>query len=198
MKRLTERAVVELFKEASADPSSPPGTVELALAILGGDCFRYLPTGSVAGGAALCRVRDRWFIYIARSLAGHRLNHAVGHELGHLYCARAGYHPPHEEQLADRIGGALCAPTPAFLAAYRQHGPALRPLAKCFTLSRAGAALRLGETTSIPTVLASPDQIRVRGAEWGWPDDEHLRAGLPVTGATVRKVERGAMAYCAV
>lgn len=193
---LVERATAELFGEAGADLSRPSGTIDIALAVLGQDCFRYLPTSSVAGGAALCRVRDRWFIYIARTLTGHRLNHAVGHELGHLYCARIDHHPPDEEQIADQIAGALCAPRAAFLAAHREHGIALKPLAKCFTVSLAGAALRLGETTSIPTVVASREQVRLRGAEWDWPGEEHLRAGLPVTGATVRKVERGAIAYC--
>ncbi len=195
MDQLAERAAAELFKEAGADPANPPGTIDVALAILGSDCFRYLPTSSIAGGAALCRVRDRWFIYIARTLTGHRLNHAVGHELGHLYCARINHHPANEEQAADRIGGALCAPREAFLAAHREHGIALKPLAKCFTLSLAGAALRLGETTSIPTALISAEQVRIRGAAWDWPAEEHLKAGLPVKGARLRKVERGAVVY---
>jgi hypothetical protein len=196
MNQLIERAVAELFKEAGADPTRPDGTVELATAILGGDCFRYLPTGSLAGGAALCRVRGRWYIYIAKGMTGARLNHAVGHELGHLYCARINYHPANEEQIADRIGGALCAPKPAFLLAVREHGAALRTLARCFVLSMRGVTLRLGETTSMPTALASGEQVRFRGEAWDWPPNEHLQAGAVVAGAKLRKVERAAFAYC--
>lgn len=196
MDDLAEWAASELFQEAGADPASAVGAIEIAQGVLGADCFRYLPVSSLAGGAALCRVRNRWFIYIAKTLTGHRLNHAVGHELGHLFCARLGHHPADEEQLADRIGGALCAPRAAFLAAHREHGIALKPLAKCFTVSLAGAALRLGETTSIPVALADSAQVRIRGNDWDWPEEEHLRAGLPVVGAKLRRVERGAVAYC--
>lgn len=196
MDDIAEWAAVEFFLEAGAELSNPPGTVALARAVLGDDCFRYLPVNSMAGGAVLCRVAGRWFIYVARTLTGHRLNHAVGHELGHVYCSRINYHPADEEQVADRIGSALCAPRDAFLAAHREHGAALRPLARRFTMSMASAALRLGETTEMPIALARADRVRIRGAEWDWPDHGDLLAGVPVAGASVRKVERGALAYC--
>lgn len=194
MDDLAERAATELFREVGADSRTPPGVVQVAHVLLGEDCFRYLPSSSIAGGAALCRVRDRWFIYIAKTLTGPRLNHAIGHELGHFYCARAGIRPADEEQLADRIAGALCAPREAFLRAHQSHGIALAPLAAKFTLSLAGAALRLGETTRMPTALVKSETVRIRGASWDWPQ-ERLRACLPVSGARSRRLGRGSVAY---
>lgn len=195
MDEMAERAAIELFREAGADPRRPPGVVRVAQALLGDDCFRYLPTSSIAGGAALCRVRERWFIYIAKSLVGARLNHAIGHELGHYYCSRLGPRLADEEAMADRISAALCAPREAFLAAHQSHGVSLKPLASRFTLSLAGAALRLGETALIPTALVKAGRVRVRGGEWAWPPAEHLCSKLPVGGARVRNVGRDAVVY---
>lgn len=120
-----ERAADELLQQSGADLRSPLDLVELARALLGQDCFRYLPYNSFAGGAALMRSDDKWFICIARSLWGARLNHAIGHELGHYYCFLSGLrvNRTDEEQIADRIAVALVRRTGQLA---RRRGPHAR------------------------------------------------------------------------
>jgi len=105
-----------------------------------------------------------------------------------------GYRSADEEDLADRIGAALCAPRPAFTRALAIVGDRnLRRLSRVFVFSRGAAALRVAECTGSPVALLGPDKIRVRGRPWSWPSNDQgfriLSAGGP--GVRAARVERG-------
>jgi hypothetical protein len=198
MEQMAEEASLELHREAGLDPEDAPGAIDVAFGVLGGDCFRVLPPGALSMGAALCRIGGRWFIYYSPSLTGHRLNHAIGHELGHYFIARQGMKLENEEEVADRIGASVCAPMPAFARAVRERGPALRALADQFALSLAGTALRIGECTDVSTAVVESPVVRFRGRPWPWPTKVEMLSVSTLAGTKRRALGRGCAAFFAL
>lgn len=175
------------YRAASLDPDRPHIT-ELARALLGPAAIQRGPR-PVHGPAALIRVGDDWRIVLARSLPPLYAVFAVGHELAHWLLAQHGYDGNDEEAAADYLGAALLAPRRAFLAARRVLGDDLPALAKAFSTTETGAALRLGEVLRVPVAVVSPGLVRVRGPEgWNWPDEATVRGWARVRTAGLRKV----------
>lgn len=157
-----------------------PHVMRLAIALLGPGSIRRGPR-PIHGPAALLRVGDAWRIVLSRSLPQRYALFAIAHELGHWLIARHGLVGAagvgdDEERAADYLGGALLAPRRAFLAARRALGDDLSALAKTFSTTETGAALRLGEVLRLPLAVVAPQTVRVRGPEdWVWPDESTLR-----------------------
>jgi hypothetical protein len=178
MWEFVERAAEELYREAGLDPWRADGAAEVAAGILGPDCIRFVPGDALPGRAELARLKGRWRIFLHHRLSAEDMHHAIGHELGHLWVKRNLPNHPEEEELADRIGAALCAPHGPYMKAHRTYGWRPRKLGKLFVLRPHAAALRLGECTGSPVALVSPKRIRVRGNPWPWPEEASLRAAL--------------------
>lgn len=175
------------YREAGEDPARPNVT-RVARALLGAGSIVRGPR-PICGPAALIRVGTEWRIYLAHSVPPTYAAFAVGHELGHWLLARAGVRDNDEQPSADYLGGALIAPRPAFLAAYRAVGRDFRQLAAAFSTTETGAALRLGEVLHLPLAVISPALVRVRGPEeWAWPDESVLRRWARRPAPGIRKV----------
>lgn len=173
-----ERAAEELYREAGLDPARADGAAEVAAGVLGKDCIRFVRGDALPGRAELAKVGERWRIFLRMYIGAEDMHHAIGHELGHLWARRNMPGHPQEEEIADRIGAAVCAPHDAYMRAHRVHGWRPRALGKIFVLRPQAAALRLSECTGSPVALVSPKRIRVRGNPWPWPEEESLRAAL--------------------
>ena len=175
------------YRDASLDPEHPHIT-RLARALLGAGAIHRGPR-PLHGPAALIRVGEDWRIVLARSLPPVYAVFAVGHELAHWLLAKHGYEGDDEEAAADYLGAALLAPRRAFLAARRALGDDLPALAKAFSTTETGAALRLGEVLRVPVAVISPELVRVRGPEeWLWPDEATVRGWARGRMAGLRKV----------
>lgn len=175
------------YREAKLDLERPHVT-RLTRALLGSDAIQRGPR-PISGPAALIRVGDNWRIVLARALPPLYAVFAVGHELGHWLLARHGYAGDDEERAADYLAGALLAPRAAFIAARRAMGQDLPALAKTFSMTETGAALRLGEVVRVPLAVVAPATVRVRGPEnWVWPAESTLRSWAKRAMPGLRKV----------
>lgn len=97
------------------------------------------------------------------------------HELAEWRLQALDYREHDAEQQADAIAAALVMPRRAFLAELRHQGRRFSRLAKAFVTSETAVSLRYGETTTIPTAVIDPYQVRTRGDEYGWPAPPVLR-----------------------
>ncbi len=112
----------------------------------------------------------------------------VGHELAHLLLGRKHGEDSELEAACDYLGAALMAPRPAVRELYRRHGWNLRAIAREVVATQTWAALRLAETVGCPLAAVSPELVRVRGAEWGWPAASELRRHARRPGPGLKKV----------
>lgn len=192
----TERAAEELYREARLNPDQAVGAAEVAAGLLGPDCITLVPGSALPGRAELARVEGRWRIYLRRGASPEDMHHAIGHELGHLWVRRNMPGNADEEEIADRIGAALCAPRCAYLRAHEQHGWMPRRLGRMFVLRPGSAALRISECTGAPVALVTPRRVRIRGESWPWPEEPSLRLvahgePLPIPGVRPISLGRG-------
>jgi hypothetical protein len=111
-------------------------------------------------------------IHVRRGLNARQLNHAVAHELGEWQLHVWGYHGPEAEELAGRIGAALCVPRLAFHVAHRAIGDRVAELSRAFTVSESLMSLRVGECLGYPTALITRHRVRTRGRTWNWPSSD--------------------------
>lgn len=186
---VADRAALELYREAKLDPNDAAGAAEVAAGVLGDGCIRFVPGTALPGRAELARVKGEWRIYVRRGLATEHMHHAIGHELGHLWMRRQGLRWD-DEDLADQIGAAVCAPRAAYLAALTRLGPRFRQLGRLFVMHPGAAALRIAECTGEPAALVSRRRVRTRGNPWPWPSDAELRRRADVRGPGVVKVDQ--------
>ncbi len=183
-----EALAVETYERHRLDPAEPVSTYKLARLsghrivrppkLLG----RY-PSTTFHDGEGQC-------IAIRRTVPDDEAQWYVGHELAHLLLGKPHGAGAEIEAACDHLGAALMAPRPAVLALHRALGFDVSALATEVVATQTWAALRLGETLSIPLVTVGPIAVRVRGPEsWAWPDEPQLRrwaAGRP--GPGLRKV----------
>lgn len=163
----------EVYRQAAMDPADPPGPHDLAEALMGRGWLCYLPR-LASGWGFYSPVGDRERIYLRRGLTPMREAWTIYHELAerHLYPCRD---VDGKETACDQLAACLRAPREAFRALVADVGLDLLQLADAVICSQTSAALRYGETTGMPLVVVSPGDVRVRGDEWGWPDEHELR-----------------------
>lgn len=166
---VADLAVREIHQRARLDPSRAVGAVRIAVALLGERCIRLAPPRELPGPSALVCLDGGPVIHVRRGLTPRQLNHAVAHELGEWQLHLWGYHGSEAEELAGRIGAALCVPRLAFHVAHRDLGDNVPKLSRAFTVSESLMSLRLGECLGYPTALITPHRIRIRGEAWNWP-----------------------------
>lgn len=188
MEQLELEGIAEAaYRAVGQDPESPH-VLRLVRADLGPNAIRRGPR-PISGPAALVRIYDDWYIYLARSLPPRYALFATAHEYSHLLLHRHGYQGDDEERLADCLAAALIAPRAAFLRARRAFGDALPELANAFGTTETGAALRLGEVVRMPLAVVAPATVRVRGPEsFAWPNESTLRRWARQPGPGLRKV----------
>jgi hypothetical protein len=119
---------------------------------------------------------DGWRVSVNRSLAWPRQHFAIAHELAHWFYKKHGI--PHDEAMADALAAAIIAPRRAALALFNAVGLDLREFAETFEVTWTCAALRFGEVTWTPIATFSRQLVRVRGEDFGWPDERTLRRAL--------------------
>lgn len=167
---LADLAVSEVYDRARLDPAHAVGSVRLAVALLGERCIRLAPRRELPGRGALVWLGREPVIHLRRDLNPCQINHAVAHELGEWVLHLWRYKGVDAEELAGRIGAALCVPRPAFHLARQELGSSnLSELSRTFTVSESLMALRVGECLGYPTALITPRCIRTRGRPWQWP-----------------------------
>jgi len=166
---VADLAVSELYQRARLDPTRAIGAVRLAVAVFCERCISLAPPRELPGPSALVWGGPQPVIHVRRGLNPRQLNHAVAHELGEWQLHVWGYHGPEAEELAGRIGAALCVPRQAFHVARRAIGDDLSELSRAFTVSESLMSLRIGDCLGYPTALITPRRIRTRGKAWGWP-----------------------------
>lgn len=162
-----------LHRRVGSDPANPWPVNTIARRLLGDDCIQparpgACPSFAVEGGKPTIRV--------PRCASVERLNFLVAHEVSEWFLEDA--HLEWTELVADRLAAAILMPRPAFLAVYREAGLDLREIAQTFGVTETCAALRFGEVTMTPVAMLSPDMLRFRGLEWGWPGERALRGML--------------------
>jgi hypothetical protein len=166
---IADLAVREIYYRARIDPARVVGSVRLAVALLGERCIRLAERGELPGRSALVWVGPHAVIHLRRDLTPCRINHAVAHELGEWLLHAWRYQGNDAENLAGRIGAALCVPRQAFYPAWRALGDDLSELSRVFTVSESLIALRIAECVGYPTALVTPRRVLTRGCAWNWP-----------------------------
>ena len=165
-------AVQEIYQRARCDSSRPVGSVRLAVALFGERCIRLAARSHLPGSSALVWPDGVPVVHLRRDLTPRQINHAVAHELGEWILHIWSFHGPQAEDLAGRIGAALCVPRPAFHAAHRELGENVPALCEAFTVSESLMALRIAECLGHPTALITPRRVCTRGERWDWPTSE--------------------------
>ncbi len=165
-----EGVAVAEYERHDLDPSEPQSTIVLARKKLGpGSVVRpawmTLP-------AALYRQNGVQHIALRRGLAIEYALFFCGHELGHILLEEAGYREDDIEAACDYLAGALMAPRPAMRNLQRNFGWDYEKIADAVCSTQSWAAMRLSEVTGRPMALVTPQRVRVRGDEWGWPTTE--------------------------
>jgi hypothetical protein len=107
---VADLAVREIHQRAGLDPSRAVGAVRIAVELFGERCICLAPPRELPGPSALVWAGPEPVIHVRRGLNARQLNHAVAHELGEWQLHLWGYHGPEAEELAGRIGAALCVP----------------------------------------------------------------------------------------
>lgn len=166
---IADLAVLEVYRAAQADPARPLGSVELAVALFGSSCIRRANRHELPGRSALVLRGGVPTIHLRRDLNAVQVNHAVAHELGEWVLRGWRYQGPEPEELAGRIGAALCVPRAAFRSARRTLGEDVVALSRAFTVSESLMALRIAECLGYPTALITHRRVRTRGHNWHWP-----------------------------
>lgn len=138
-----EFVVSELYGRARLDMSVPWGAVRLATAILGSTCIRIVPARAIPGKAALAWNARKPIIFVRGGLSPRQVNYAVAHELAEWKLRLLGYVSADAEELAVRIGVALCVPGRAFERARMHFGDSVRRLSRWFGISQPLMALRM-------------------------------------------------------
>jgi hypothetical protein len=183
---VADLAVEEIYRRARLDPARIVGSVRLAVALLGERCIRLADRRELPGRSALAWAGRHPVIHLRRDLTPRQVNHAVAHELGEWLLRTWRYRGREAENLAGRIGAALCVPREAFHVAWQDVGDDLSELSRAFTVSESLIALRIGECIGYPTALVTPRRILTRGFPWKWPtareDWRALVAGTPAAG----------------
>jgi hypothetical protein len=87
-------------------------------------------------------------------------------------------HLEHTELVADQLAAALLIPRQAFMAIYREVGLDVAEIARTFGVTETLVGLRFGEVTWTPIAMFSPERLRHRGTDFGWPDEATLRRML--------------------
>jgi hypothetical protein len=186
MDPVADLAVREIYERAGMNPARAVGSIRLAVALLGERCIRLAARGELPGRSALVWPGPQPVIHLRRDLTPCQLNHAVAHELGEWLLHVWRYRGNDAENLAGRIGAALCVPREAFHRAWRDVGDDLTELSRAFTVSESLMALRIGECAGYPTALITPRRVLTRGLVWPWPSrDDHwpsLIARAPAAG----------------
>lgn len=166
---VADLAVREIYARARMDPARAVGSIRLAVALLGERCIRLAPRSELPGRSALVWPGPHPVIHLRRDLTPCQLNHAVAHELGEWLLRVWRYRGNDAENLAGRIGAALCVPREAFHRAWLEVGDDLTELSRAFTVSESLMALRIGECAGYPTALITPRRVLTRGLVWPWP-----------------------------
>ena len=153
-----------------------PGAAVIVRALLGPRAVRKAPPSAIHGAEGeLSDVEGQTRIYLSNRLDSKRAAFVALHELAHLHLGARKHGGPELEALCDAIAAALLCPRMAYRAAVCRRGLDWEQLAFDFGTSCSVVALRYGEVTGEPIALVAPRTVRVRGAEWGWPDERGLR-----------------------
>lgn len=165
-----EGAARWVYERAGLDPTEPPGPTAVARAL--GIGVYTAPKRGAWGHGCLVRFAGAWQIWLAPRLPEQHRAFAVAHEIAewaHRHRETVG-----SEALCDATAAAVLAPRAAF-AAIIGGEPDFAALARAFRTTESCVALRIGEVTGRPMALVSPQTVRVRGDEWGWPDANAIR-----------------------
>lgn len=165
-----EGLAVATYEEAGRDPADPISMFRLARLLHGPDAI--VRAASMMSNAANFKHHGKHRFALKAGLSPQRSNHVLGHELGHPILAREGYTEPDLELACDYLGGALMAPRPAVRQLRFSFGDDYQEISEAVCATHTWAALRVAEVTRTPTVVVAPHSVRVRGAEWGWPESE--------------------------
>lgn len=170
-----EGLVIETYERADLDPSEIYSAKRVLRAVLGPGVITRIDFVS-SEPAILAWVNGQPRIAVRRSLPEAYQWFYVLHEVGHVVLKRSGYVGDDEERLCDLFAAAAMAPQPALRRLFRSHGYDLELLAAEANSTESWAAMRIAEVMGIPTVLITKQQVRVRGGEWEWGDEAHIRA----------------------
>lgn len=160
-----------IYDLAEADMTSPGNPVTLAKAV--GVEVLPAPRRGLWGDATLTKVGGRPVIWTAPRVPAVRLRFAVAHELAEWAMRARGNDDI--EDLCNATAAAVLVPAGVFREALAAFGADLPALSRVFKVTETCAALRIGETTAEPIALVSPQLVRVRGDEWGWPSADEIR-----------------------
>jgi hypothetical protein len=164
-----------LFQEAGVDEDEPTNVVELAQRCLGGvDRVRFVSARHLYRDSDFRVIDGHPTIFVKDGLPLVRMYFGVAHELGEYRQYRRGHRGEDGEMLANLIGAGVLAPRRAVQAAVHL-GMTLKDMAAGFHITQTCAALRLGEATGRPVAVVAPKGVRIRGEEWGWPDEHTIR-----------------------
>jgi hypothetical protein len=197
-----EQLAIETYERARLDPAEPVRTVRLARLVLGDPGAVVRAPLTLSGPAVKFIHNGRVRIGVRRNLPAEYALFFIGHELAHVVLEREGVED--DEASCDYLGACFIAPRPAVHRLHRAFGFDLTEIAARVRSTQTWAALRVGESESIPIAALSRVTVRVRGPEsWVWPDERELRraARADEPGPGLRKVAitdgRGRMALVA-
>ena len=164
-----ERLAESIYERAGYDEEDVATPLEIAQKLFGPTGVR-LVAGQVPPGT-LGTLNGQRLIGVRKSLPDQARLFAIGHELGHwvLERERCGKDAV-TERACDYIGAALMVPRGPFRSAVRVHNDNWTELALDFDTTETMVALRYGEVIGSPVAVIAPATLRVRGAEYAWPD----------------------------
>lgn len=157
-----------VLRRGGEEGDEPPRILDVARRVTGNP-VEVVPFRALPGDGQLARVRGEPRIYVRGKLSPQRLRWVVAHELGHLALGLDSSTRENEDA-ADAFAAALLLPRRAFQSALREVGVSYSKLARWFATTESCAALRFGEVTDTPIALLAPERVRVRGAEFEWPE----------------------------
>lgn len=164
-----EQEARETYRYAKLDSREPAKMLDLARKVLGPSGVQTVPVNALPCDGYLAKVHGEPRIYLRSGLSEERRRFVIGHELGH-HILGIDSSTRDNEEACDRFAAALVAPREAFDLALRIGGPDYAKLAKWFSTTESCAALRFGEVTDTPLALVAPGRVRIRGAEFAWPE----------------------------
>lgn len=150
-----------LHRMAGASTADPPGPAWIARRLLGPACIRRRE--HMSSRAHLCRVEDRYLIFVRGDVPHREESYLIGHELAEWFY-RDRQHEPNVEEACNRLSASLVATRTAFVTVLRNFGRNVRRLSNAFVCSDTLATLRIAEVTGTPTALVSTHKVWRRGA----------------------------------
>jgi len=170
-----ERTAEMLLHVAHVNAGEPTKPEALVRKLLGPASVFSVKAHSLPRDGTFALVNGAPKIYLRKGLPPVRRRWALCQELAEWWLWREGLR--NERTLADveRIAAGLLIPRAAFSQALARVGGESRRMAQHFGTSETCLVLRMSELTRVPLALVSPQKVRLRGAEFGWPSEQQMR-----------------------